>query len=83
HELPKMIDDAEQLEQTGAPAVPPGGMAAAPAVQPAAQPGAGQAKYPEETVQAIMSFGVTREQAISALDAASGNPDVAASFLFP
>ncbi|KAJ1950712.1 DNA damage-inducible protein 1 [Linderina macrospora] len=97
HELPKMteIDDAELAGQNTVPVAPPGGMAAAPAAPVAssssvAQPAqtaqtdqTAQIKYPEEMVQTIMSFGVTREQAISALDAADGNPDVAASFLFP
>ncbi|OLY84678.1 DNA damage-inducible protein 1 [Smittium mucronatum] len=39
-------------------------------------------KYPPATIEMLISLGVTREKAIAALDAANGNPDVAAGFLF-
>ncbi|OMJ26428.1 DNA damage-inducible protein 1 [Smittium culicis] len=39
-------------------------------------------KYPAATIDMLVSLGVTREKAISALDAANGNPDLAAGFLF-
>ncbi|KAI0034085.1 hypothetical protein K488DRAFT_8188, partial [Vararia minispora EC-137] len=39
-------------------------------------------RHPESSVQIIMNLGVTREVAISTLDAANGNLDVAASLLF-
>ncbi|RXW25737.1 hypothetical protein EST38_g24 [Candolleomyces aberdarensis] len=39
-------------------------------------------RFREEDVQKIMEFGVTREVAVSALEAAGGNLDVAASMLF-
>lgn len=38
--------------------------------------------FPEKDIQTIMGFGVSREAAISALEAGGGNVDVAASFLF-
>ena len=49
---------------------------------PAAGAGAAEAKYPEETIRALMEFGVSREVAISTLDAAGGNLEMAASLLF-
>ncbi|KAM6496159.1 hypothetical protein JOM56_008865 [Amanita muscaria] len=39
-------------------------------------------RHPEDKVKILMDLGVTREQAISLLDAANGNVDVAASMLF-
>lgn len=39
-------------------------------------------RHPEEHVQVLMDLGVSREVAISTLDAAGGNVDVAASLLF-
>ena len=39
-------------------------------------------RHPESTIQILMDLGATREQAISTLDAANGNVDVAASLLF-
>jgi len=38
--------------------------------------------YPESDISTLMGLGVTREAAINALNAADGNMDVAASFLF-
>lgn len=49
---------------------------------PAAGASAAQSRYSEETIQTLMSLGVSREVAISTLDAAGGNLDVAASLLF-
>lgn len=49
---------------------------------PAAGASAAQSKYPEETIRTLMDFGVSREVAVSTLDAAGGNLDVAASLLF-
>jgi len=46
------------------------------AVQPAAS------RYAEKDIKVLMDLGVTREVAISTLDAAGGNLDVAASLLF-
>jgi len=39
-------------------------------------------KYPEAKIQTLVDLGVSREVAISTLDAAGGNVDVAASLLF-
>lgn len=39
-------------------------------------------KYSEETIATITALGISRAEAIAALDAANGNPDVAASLLF-
>jgi len=47
---------------------------------PASNPSA--SRYPESAIQTLMSLGVSRELAISTLDAAGGNVDVAASLLF-
>ncbi|KAF8930416.1 DNA damage-inducible protein 1 [Dissophora ornata] len=38
--------------------------------------------YPEEHIQTLMALGATRPEVIAALDAAGGNVDFAASFLF-
>lgn len=61
----------------GAPPQPGRGRGA-----PAAGAGPAEAKYPEEHVKTLMDFGVSREVAISTLDAAGGNLDMAASLLF-
>lgn len=39
-------------------------------------------RHPEDKIKILMDLGITREQAISLLDAANGNVDVAASMLF-
>jgi len=55
---------------------------------PTTQPGVGRAPNPapsrhaEESIRTLMDLGTTREIAISVLDAANGNVDVAASMLF-
>lgn len=41
-----------------------------------------QSRHSEDAINTLMGFGVTREVAISTLDAAGGNLDVAASLLF-
>lgn len=56
----------------GAAARPGGRSAAAPASN----------RHSEESISTIMGLGVTREVAISTLDAAEGNLDAAASLLF-
>ena len=38
--------------------------------------------FPESSIQMLMGLGVSREHAIKALEAARGNVDIAASFLF-
>jgi DNA damage-inducible protein 1 len=42
----------------------------------------GGSRWPEASIQTLMDFGATRELAISTLEAAGGNLDVAASLLF-
>lgn len=39
-------------------------------------------RHPEDKIKILMDLGITREQAISLLDAANGNVDVATSMLF-
>lgn len=58
-----------------APAVP------APLVQRSSQAPAATG-HSEQNIRVLMDLGVTREIAISTLDAANGNVDVAASLLF-
>ncbi|KAG2220283.1 hypothetical protein INT45_009898 [Circinella minor] len=41
-----------------------------------------ESKYPEEHIKLLTNLGVNRQEAINALDMASGNPDLAASLLF-
>ncbi|KAH7912960.1 hypothetical protein BJ138DRAFT_1147151 [Hygrophoropsis aurantiaca] len=41
-----------------------------------------QTRHPESAIETLMGLGATREIAISSLDAAGGNLDVAASLLF-
>jgi DNA damage-inducible protein 1 len=67
----------------------PGGgrtLGSPPAMHPAgaAGPNRQQASnsHPESKIRVLMDLGATREQAISTLDAAGGNVDVAASLLF-
>ncbi|TPX32679.1 hypothetical protein SmJEL517_g04186 [Synchytrium microbalum] len=40
------------------------------------------AKYPEASIQSLVDLGATRAEAIAALDASGGNPDVAANMFF-
>ncbi|PPQ63164.1 hypothetical protein CVT24_005804 [Panaeolus cyanescens] len=62
-----------------APAFPGGGntLGSAPAARAAPQQ-----RHPEDKIRILMDLGATREIAISSLDAAGGNVDVAASLLF-
>ncbi|KAL1918987.1 uncharacterized protein VTP21DRAFT_2368 [Calcarisporiella thermophila] len=39
-------------------------------------------RYPEESIRKLMEFGVSREEAINALDVTGGNVDMAADLLF-
>ena len=57
--------------------------ASAPSAQRQSAPARPAAsRYPEADIQKIMEFGATREVAISTLEAAGGNLDVAVSLLF-
>lgn len=41
-----------------------------------------ESKYPEESIKGLIDLGVSRQEAIAALDACDGNLDVAASMIF-
>lgn len=49
---------------------------------PAAIPAQRTSQYPESDIATLMGLGASREMAISTLDAAGGNLDIAASLLF-
>ncbi|KAG0267493.1 DNA damage-inducible protein 1 [Mortierella polycephala] len=75
---------AASLTNTSTPlpattSVPASARVAAP-TEPQAVAASGS--YPEEHIQTLMGLGASRAEVIAALDAASGNMDVAASFLF-
>jgi hypothetical protein len=63
-------------------ASPRTGRGAAPAAQGGRRAPAPASRHSEEAIATIMGLGATREVAISTLDAAGGNLDVAASLLF-
>ncbi|KAF9534620.1 hypothetical protein CPB83DRAFT_205514 [Crepidotus variabilis] len=75
---------------SGTPGGFPGGgrtLGAAPSTGPSRPLGnrptpGGAPKYPEATIRTLMDLGASRELAVSTLDAAGGNVDVAASLLF-
>ncbi|KAJ9477411.1 DNA damage-inducible protein 1 [Pseudozyma hubeiensis] len=50
--------------------------------QPAAAPPASATKWPADSIRALTDLGATQHQAVSFLDAAGGNVEVAASLLF-
>jgi DNA damage-inducible protein 1 len=50
--------------------------------RPAAAPPPATSRYPESDIRILTDLGVTREQAISTLDATQGNVELAASMLF-
>ncbi|KAF9115757.1 DNA damage-inducible protein 1 [Mortierella sp. AM989] len=76
---------ASGAASTPAPAVPQPAISSTPVrpqtatVAPAVAPASA---YPEETIQTLMGLGASRPEVIAALDAAGGDADVAASFLF-
>ncbi|KAG0201917.1 DNA damage-inducible protein 1 [Mortierella sp. GBA30] len=59
--------------------VPVPAQATTTTIAPAAAPAG---TYPEEHIQTLMGLGASRAEVIAALDAAGGNVDFAASFLF-
>lgn len=46
------------------------------------QPSHNRDAYSEKSIQSLMGFGISRQEAIQALDACNGNVDMAASMLF-
>ncbi|KAH8999079.1 hypothetical protein EDB92DRAFT_922279 [Lactarius akahatsu] len=58
------------------------GPAAGPSRSRAPQTSVPAQRYPERDIRVLMDLGVSREVAISTLDAAGGNVDAAASLLF-
>jgi len=98
HELPdnaRIMDAGGQADSIEGPSSPDGPVSGATQGRPSF-PGAGHAlgatpsasrsappsRYPEKDIRVLMDLGLTREVAISTLDAAGGNVDVAASLLF-
>ena len=83
-----VVPPGQQQQQQQAPATPaqaaPPAQAppTAPQSQPAAQPAAPRTNISPQAIESLVSMGATREQAIQALQAAEGDPDVAASLIF-
>lgn len=71
---------AQSAPSAPAPSAP--APAAAPRAAPQAQPSAPRTDISPQAIESLVSMGATREQAIQALQAADGNPDVAASLIF-
>ena len=77
HELPENARDPPERADI------PGGSSAHPArARRPSQAPAGGNRHSERDISFLMDLGVTREIAISTLEAANGNVDVAASLLF-
>ena len=70
---PAFPGSGNTLGQTPAASNPP---------QPRQETRPSRSTYPESDIRTLIELGVTREAAISALDASHGNVDVAASLLF-
>ena len=88
HELPeKARDPPERIDISGSStqAIGLAPSASAPRAQPIQRPSpvpASGSRHSERDINFLMDLGVTREVAISTLDAANGNVDIAASLLF-
>lgn len=69
---------------TSSSSFPGGGntLGSAPTPRASTRPAAAQSRHPDSAIELIMGLGVSREVAISMLDAAGGNVDAAASLLF-
>ncbi|KAJ3079117.1 DNA damage-inducible protein 1 [Quaeritorhiza haematococci] len=65
-----------------APAPAPAPAAATSSSKAAASSAPPASKYPEATIKTLMDLGVSRVEAIAALDACNGNADLAANMLF-
>ncbi|KAG1873662.1 hypothetical protein DFJ58DRAFT_759629, partial [Suillus subalutaceus] len=70
--------------RTSSSSFPGGGntLGSAPTPRAPTRPAAAQSRHPDSAIELIMGLGVSREVAISMLDAAGGNVDAAASLLF-
>ncbi|KAG0016784.1 DNA damage-inducible protein 1 [Podila clonocystis] len=81
-------EESSASSSSGASSTAPPAMRPVPAPQPQSQsqppqPGSAPATaHPEGSIQTLMSLGASRAEVIAALDAAGGNVDVAAGFLF-
>lgn len=94
HELPEKARESEPPERAGIPGGsssnqpirPASTTSASPRAQPVvprlSQAPAAGSRHSERDINFLMDLGVTREMAISTLDAADGNVDIAASLLF-
>lgn len=84
---PPTTDTSASSSAPSAPAATPLGTPVAAPVRastPAApaQTIGGRPTFPEKDIETLMGLGASREQVVSALEAAGGNVDFAASFLF-
>ncbi|KAG0032090.1 DNA damage-inducible protein 1 [Podila clonocystis] len=81
-------EESSASSSSGASSTAPPAMRPMPAPQPQSQsqppqPGSAPATaHPEGSILTLMSLGASRAEVIAALDAAGGNVDVAAGFLF-
>lgn len=97
HELPEKtrLEEVFEAPETGVPSAPEsssgfpgsgqklGSSSAASSSRPNDAPRLlSNSRHPESAIRTLMDLGVSREVAISTLEAAGGNVDVAASLLF-
>ncbi|KAG0357358.1 DNA damage-inducible protein 1 [Podila minutissima] len=81
-------EESSTSSSSGTSSTAPPAMRPVPAPQPQSQPqppqpvSAPATPHPEGSIQTLMSLGASRVEVIAALDAAGGNVDVAAGFLF-
>ncbi|KAF9301061.1 DNA damage-inducible protein 1 [Mortierella antarctica] len=81
-------EESTTSSSSGTSSTAPPAMRPVPAPQPQSQPqppqpvSAPATPHPEGSIQTLMSLGASRVEVIAALDAAGGNVDVAAGFLF-
>ncbi len=78
HELPKKAREVGKEPDTNA------AQKEAPtnANVPSSSQPKGKTDYPESSIKLLTDLGVSREEAIGALEAAGGNPELAVSLLF-
>ena len=74
HELPRSFMAKDDESQPG-PSSPEQGAEIEKSASPVT-------KHSEQTIKMITDMGISRQEAISALDATGGNPDAAVSLLF-